>query len=141
VIGKKVNMLMPEPHSSHHDQYIQSYVRTGRKKVIGIGRETMAQRKDGSTFPIKLAVSEVKLGHCRHPRRYTIDKGKSLSGGFGNFSNFAGTGNLRNWNISIPITTIDSQQPGSILKTTAAPPFCLDKTRISFISDDSNHWI
>jgi two-component system cell cycle sensor histidine kinase/response regulator CckA len=62
VIGQSVNILMPQPHRDRHDNYIRSYLRTGRKKVIGIGRETMAQRKDGSTFPIELAVSEVKLG-------------------------------------------------------------------------------
>ena len=62
VIGKRVNVLMPQPHRDRHDDYIRSYLRTGRKKVIGIGRETMAQRKDGSTFPIELAVSEVRLG-------------------------------------------------------------------------------
>jgi len=62
VLGKKVNMLMPQPHRDLHDRYVQSYLSTGRKKVIGIGRETTAQRKDGTTFPIELAVSEVKLG-------------------------------------------------------------------------------
>ena len=60
-IGQKVDILMPKPHRDRHDEYIRSYLRTGKRKIIGIGRETMAQRKDGSTFPIELAVSEVKL--------------------------------------------------------------------------------
>ena len=63
VIGKRINILMPQAHRDRHDDFLRSYLRTGLKKVIGIGRETMAQRKDGSTFPIELAVSEVKLGH------------------------------------------------------------------------------
>jgi two-component system, cell cycle sensor histidine kinase and response regulator CckA len=66
VIGHKVNMLMPEPHRSRHDQYIKSYVDTGRRKIIGIGRETKGRRKDGSTFPIDLAVSEVTVGGHRY---------------------------------------------------------------------------
>jgi PAS domain S-box-containing protein len=66
VIGQKVNMLMPEPHRSRHDQYIKSYVDTGHRKIIGIGRETKGRRKDGSTFPMDLAVSEVIVGGHRY---------------------------------------------------------------------------
>ncbi len=66
VVGKKVNILMPEPHRSRHDHYIRSYLETGRRRIIGIGRETMGRRKDGSTFPIDLAVSEVTIGKRRY---------------------------------------------------------------------------
>lgn len=63
VIGKNVNMLMPEPHKSQHDSYINRYKETGEAKVIGIGRETFAIRKDGSLFPVELAVSAMKVGN------------------------------------------------------------------------------
>lgn len=60
VIGQKVNMLMPEPHSVEHDKYMNRYINTGRKRIVGTDREVMAQRKDGSLFPIELAVSEMR---------------------------------------------------------------------------------
>lgn len=61
VVGKNIIMLMPQPYQKKHDEYLENYQLTGNKKVIGIGREVEGLRKDGSTFPFRLAVSEVKL--------------------------------------------------------------------------------
>ena len=63
LIGQKINKLMPQPYRRDHDQYISNYLTTREPKIIGIGREVEGLRKDGSSFPLRLAVSEVVLNN------------------------------------------------------------------------------
>lgn len=73
VLGKNVKMLMPDPHHSAHDEYIQNYIRTGKSKILNTGREVTGKRKDGSTFPLYLAIGKM---HSERHRKFvgiTID--------------------------------------------------------------------
>jgi len=63
--GKNVSMLMPNPYRAEHDQYLNNYLSTGEKKIIGIGREVTGLRKNGSTFPLELAISEMEVNGLR----------------------------------------------------------------------------
>ena len=65
VVGKNVKMLMPPPYRDSHDDYLGRYLRTGERRIIGIGRVVVGERKDGSTFPMELAVGEMRVRNER----------------------------------------------------------------------------
>jgi two-component system, LuxR family, sensor kinase FixL len=65
VLGKNVKLLMPSPYRENHDDYIQRYLRTGERRIIGIGRVVVGERRDGSTFPMELAVGEMRSSNQR----------------------------------------------------------------------------
>ena len=76
MIGQNVSMLMADPHKSAHDGYIRRYLATGEARIIGLGREVPARRKDGSSVPIHLSVSEF----VAHGERYFAGIIHDLSG-------------------------------------------------------------
>lgn len=65
VIGRNVRILMPSPDRERHDTYLDRYLKTGEKRIIGIGRIVFAQRKDGTTFPMELSIGEAASGTDR----------------------------------------------------------------------------
>lgn len=65
VLGENVSLLMPSPDRERHDSYMHHYMTTGERRIIGIGRLTTARRRDGTTFPIELAIGEARAGEER----------------------------------------------------------------------------
>src|SRR5438067_1215912 len=65
MLGKNVKLLMPTPYRENHDSYLDRYLRTGEKRIIGIGRVVVGERRDGSTFPMELAVGEMRSADQR----------------------------------------------------------------------------
>ena len=65
LVGQNVKILMPSPHREAHDSHLARYRETGEKRVIGIGRVVVGRRKDGTTFPARLAIGEVELDQGR----------------------------------------------------------------------------
>jgi two-component system, LuxR family, sensor kinase FixL len=65
VIGKNVSMLMPNPYRDAHDGYLHRYMTTGERRIIGIGRVVVGERRNGSTFPMELSVGEMRSGDRR----------------------------------------------------------------------------
>ncbi|MBL8538568.1 MAG: PAS domain S-box protein [Hyphomonadaceae bacterium] len=62
-LGRNISMLMPAPYREAHDAYVKRYLKTGERRIIGVGRVVVGERKDGSTFPMELAVGEVRSEH------------------------------------------------------------------------------
>jgi len=65
VLGENIKMVMPSPYRENHDAYLARYLQTGEKRIIGIGRVVVGERKDGSTFPMELAVGEMRSNNAR----------------------------------------------------------------------------
>lgn len=65
-VGRNVSMLMPQPYHDAHDSYLERYLATGERRIIGIGRVVVGERRDGSTFPMELSVGEMKSADRRY---------------------------------------------------------------------------
>ncbi|NNK78958.1 MAG: PAS domain S-box protein [Litoreibacter sp.] len=66
IFGRSINLLMPEPERSRHDGYMKHYLRTGEKRIIGVGREIEAMRKDGTRIPVLITVAEFRANDQRY---------------------------------------------------------------------------
>ncbi len=66
ILGENISLLMPAPYRNEHDGYLERYLSTGIRRVIGVGREVTGRRKDGSEFPMELSVSEFEQGGSRY---------------------------------------------------------------------------
>lgn len=65
IIGRNVNVLMPASHAAAHDSYLERYLSTGERRIIGIGRVVVGRRKDGTTFPMELQIGEMRVAGSR----------------------------------------------------------------------------
>ena len=66
LLGRNVSLLMPSPHREEHDGYLSRHIQTGEQRIIGIGRDVTALRRDGDTFPVHLSVGDMRVGTERH---------------------------------------------------------------------------
>jgi PAS domain S-box-containing protein len=73
LVGSNVSMLMPQPFKDQHNGFLKRYLATGERKVIGIGREVVGKKKDGSTIPLFLAVSEFNMDDARYFAGFLTD--------------------------------------------------------------------
>ena len=75
LLGQNVKILMPEPYAEEHDQYLANYISTGKSRILGVGRELVGKRKDGTVFPMDLAISEMWL----YERRFFIGIARDIT--------------------------------------------------------------
>jgi two-component system sensor kinase FixL len=124
VAGKNVSMLMPSPHRELHDGYLERYLRTGERHIIGIGRIVVGQRRDGTTFPMHLTVGELRTaakhfftGFIRDltDQQITENRLKALQSEVAHMSRFTALGEMASTlahEINQPLTAINNYLRG-----------------------------
>ena len=125
VSGQNVSLLMPSPYREQHDAYIQRYLSTGERRIIGIGRIVVGQRKDGTTFPMHLTVGELRRGERHHftgfirdltDQQITEERLKELQSEVTHMSRFTALGEMASTlahEINQPLTAISNYLKGS----------------------------
>jgi len=123
--GRNVSLLMPSPYREQHDAYIGRYLKTGERRIIGIGRIVVGQRKDGTTFPMHLTVGELRTGERHHftgfirdltDQQLTEDRLKELQSEVTHMSRFTALGEMASTlahEINQPLTAISNYLKGS----------------------------
>jgi two-component system sensor kinase FixL len=124
VAGKNVSMLMPSPHREQHDGYLNRYLKTGERHIIGIGRIVVGQRRDGTTFPMHLTVGELRTaskhfftGFIRDltDQQLTENRMKALQSEVAHMSRFTALGEMASTlahEINQPLTAINNYLRG-----------------------------
>lgn len=125
IAGRNVSVLMPSPYREQHDAYIGRYLTTGERRIIGIGRVVVGQRKDGSTFPMHLTVGELRTGDRHHftgfirdltDQQMTESRLKELQSEVTHMSRFTALGEMASTlahEINQPLTAISNYLKGS----------------------------
>ena len=124
-VGNNVSILMPEPYRSAHDGYVGRYLSTGERRIIGIGRIVVGKRRDGSTFPMELAVGEARAGGQRFftgfirdlsERQETERRLQELQGEFAHVTRLTSMGEMASslaHELNQPLSAIASYVKGS----------------------------
>jgi two-component system sensor kinase FixL len=122
--GRNIKLFMPEPHRGQHDAYLERYLRTREKHIIGIGRIVVGQRKDGTTFPMHLSVGELQsadrhyfTGFIRDltDQQLTQNRLKELQSEVAHMSRFTALGEMASTlahEINQPLTAINNYLKG-----------------------------
>jgi len=123
--GRNISLLMPSPYREQHDAYIERYLHTRERRIIGIGRIVVGQRKDGTTFPMHLTVGELRAGERHHftgfirdltDQQLTEDRLKELQSEVTHMSRFTALGEMASTlahEINQPLTAISNYLKGS----------------------------
>lgn len=151
VTGQNIKMLMPTPYRDQHDNYMNRYLSTGERRIIGIGRVVVGQRKDGSTFPMELAVGEMRSSGQRYftgfirdltERQRTEARLQELQSELVHMSRFTALGEMASTlahEINQPLTAIANYLKGSrrILQRMDGPEVPMLQDAVSQAADQA----